>query len=477
MLAADHGGQCQSSRPLPAKGYDKRMSMSADLPDIAGYRILGELGRGGMATVYLAEQLSLQRQVALKVMRPGGQGDGDFERFLARFLREGRLLARLSRHENLCGVYDVGRAGSLAYMAMEYVAGGTLADRLHVGLAPELAWAVFRQVLEAMAVVHAVGIVHRDLKPGNVLMRGDTPILTDFGIARDVHLGPGHTTAHMIIGTPLYMAPEQIQAQPIDARADLYALGAMLHELLVGQPPFVADSAMAVCMLHLSADVPRLPAPYAGLQPLLEALLAKDREQRPRDVGGVETMIEALLLADPLLAQRLGAAGVPATAPAVGAPAAVIRETDVPAPSAHRPGWRNSVLVATLGVLLVAALSWWWLRPLPPQDPSAVAAETIIAAPAPVPAPGVLVIDARPWGRVLAVRSPDGRDWLPAGAEATPLLLELPAGDYRVEISDAGGEARRELAAAVSAGGTATLQADFGNAVSVDDYLRAAGYR
>jgi hypothetical protein len=452
------------------------MIATVDLPDIAGYRILGELGRGGMATVYRAEQVSLQREVALKVLRPGSAGDGDFERFLARFLREGRLLARLSRHENLCGVYDVGRAGDLAYMAMEYVAGGTLAERLREGLAPELAWAVFRQVLEAIAVVHAVGIVHRDLKPGNVLMRGDTPVLTDFGIARDVHLGPGHTTAHMIIGTPLYMAPEQIQAQPIDARADLYALGALLHELLAGQPPFVSDSPMAVCMLHLSADVPRLPAPYAGLQPLLEALLAKDRELRPRDVAELESMIETLLLADPVLAQRLGAEAVAAVAPVAAAEAAAERahasRTEFFVPSAHRPGWRSGALVATLGALLLTALAWWGYRPAPIEG-SLPSAEPVVAA----PVSGVLVIDARPWGRVLAVRSQDGRDWLPAGTEVTPLLLELPAGAYRVAISDARGELRRELDAAVAAGGTATLQADFGSALSADDYLRAAGYR
>jgi hypothetical protein len=453
------------------------MSVSADLPDIAGYRILGELGRGGMATVYLAEQLSLQRQVALKVLRPGAQGDGDFERFLARFLREGRLLARLSRHENLCGVYDVGRAGGMAYMAVEYVAGGTLADRLRMGLAPELAWAVFRQVLEAIAVVHAVGIVHRDLKPGNVLMRGDTPVLTDFGIARDVHLGPGHTTANLIIGTPLYMAPEQIQAQPIDARADLYALGALLHELLVGQPPYVADSPMAVCMLHLSAEVPRLPAAWAGLQPLLDALLAKDRERRPRNVAQVDAMIEALLLADPALAQRLGA--VLATA---AAPAPVVRAARAPPrvstvgpealPVPH-PRRRGRALAMTLGALLLAALAWWWRGPPWPESPVSAPVETIAAT----PVPGVLVIDARPWGRVLAVRSADGRDWLGGAAEATPLLLELPAGAYRVEISDAEGELHRQLDAAIPAGGTATLQTDFGSAASADDYLRAAGYR
>ncbi len=274
------------------------------LPQIPGYELQKELGVGGMATVYLARQTSLDRRVAIKVMRTSLREGDDGERTEKRFLREGRMLARLS-HKNVCGIFDIAKVGNIAYIAMEYIEGGTLGDHLRRGMTAAEAIGVTVQLASALAAAHALGIVHRDLKPANVMMRGRVPVLTDFGIARDLSGDRTEITGDNILGTPHYMSPEQISGKPIDGRSDVYSLGAMLYELLTGSQPYQGDSPIAVCMQHLQAPIPQLPEQFADLQPVIDRMLAKERDERLPDMASVVVALRSVLMENADLRQAL----------------------------------------------------------------------------------------------------------------------------------------------------------------------------
>lgn len=263
---------CSSTLP------DMRRS---EYPEIPGYEIKHELGSGGMATVFLAIQKSLERKVAIKVLRADDDDADDADKTERRFLREGRTLAKIT-HRNVCGIYDIAKIGNIAYIAMEYLDGGTLVEKLKSGLSVGEAIAVTVQVASALGEAHAQGIIHRDLKPANVMMRGGrVPVLTDFGIARELTGNQTKITAeNMIVGTPAYMSPEQVSGGEVDASSDVYSLGIMLYELLTGQVPYKGESPIAVCMQHLTAPLPRLPAQLVELQPIMDRMLAKKREER-----------------------------------------------------------------------------------------------------------------------------------------------------------------------------------------------------
>jgi serine/threonine protein kinase len=257
-------------------------------PSIPGFQIMRPLGSGGMAHVWLAMQTSLERKVALKLLKIA-PGD-DHERMQKRFLREARTLAKLN-HRNICAIYDIGQAGDDVYLAMEYLDGGTLLERMRGGLSLGEAIGIVVQIASGLKQAHAQGIVHRDLKPANVMMRGDTPVLTDFGVARELSAATRITIDNMIVGTPVYMSPEQAQGAEVDGRTDLYALGILLHELLTGRVPFTGDSPIAVCMQHLTAPLPILPPRFAMLQPVLDRLLAKSPADR---YDSAEAFLDAL---------------------------------------------------------------------------------------------------------------------------------------------------------------------------------------
>lgn len=244
--------------------------------EISGYRLERPIGRGGMSTVYLALQESVQREVALKVLTSSLSGE---EEFSHRFLHEARIAAGL-KHPNIVHVYDVAKAGDLHYIAMEYLSGGPLLNRRRSQLSHQEARQVLRQIGSALAYSHKRGVVHRDIKPDNILLREDgQAVLTDFGIARAID-SHRMTRTGSIVGTPHYMSPEQARGAKLDGRSDLYSLGIVLHEMLTGSVPFVADDPVAVGILHLSAPLPRLPAEHADFQPILDRLLVKDPLQR-----------------------------------------------------------------------------------------------------------------------------------------------------------------------------------------------------
>jgi eukaryotic-like serine/threonine-protein kinase len=257
---------------------------------LGDFRFIRRLGEGGMGQVYLAEQLSLQRRVALKLLRPELLSN---ETFLKRFQAEAKAVAKLT-HPHIVQVHAVGIDQGLHYMALEYVEGMNLKDYLHRKGPPELpiALTILRQVAAALVKSAELGIVHRDIKPENILITRNVEVkVTDFGLSRmageELHLTQTGTT----MGTPLYMSPEQIMGGEVDPRSDLYSLGATCYHLFTGQPPFTGDTAMAVGLRHVSDS----PTPLETLRPdlpaelvkLVHQLLAKkpeDRPQSPREV-------------------------------------------------------------------------------------------------------------------------------------------------------------------------------------------------
>lgn len=243
------------------------------------YLVQRLLGRGGMGTVYLALDPTLQRPVALKVLAPELAADPEF---VARFHREATSLARI-RHPNLVHIYAVGHDAGRHFIAMEYLRGLTVADlvRQRGPLAPPEAVRLLGQVLAALDKVHAAGIVHRDLKPANIIVDEDQrAILTDFGLAKSRH---DHTvtTGNTLLGTPEYMAPELAEGAEADFRTDVYALGVILFELVTGRVPYRGPSAIATLRQHVERPTPSAAELVPGLPPALNAAIARAMAKRP----------------------------------------------------------------------------------------------------------------------------------------------------------------------------------------------------
>jgi tetratricopeptide (TPR) repeat protein/predicted Ser/Thr protein kinase len=279
------------------------------LPDrIGGYRVLRELGRGGMGVVYLAENLGLRRQVALKVL-PGG---ADLEA-VERFQLEARAAARV-KHPNVVGVHEVGRDGERWFLAMDLVDGESLRARVQRDgpLEPREAARVVEAIARALHEAHTLGVLHRDVKPHNILLERDgTPLLADFGLARDTGQA-GITVTGEVMGTPAYMAPEQAAGDRarVDRRADVYAAGATLYEALTGQPPFQGPTALHI-LAQVTADAPRPPSSLRpGLDRELETVVLKCLEKEPAarydTAGELADDLGRWLRHEPLVARRPG---------------------------------------------------------------------------------------------------------------------------------------------------------------------------
>lgn len=235
------------------------------------YQIMRRLGRGGMADVYVALHQSLDRQVALKVLRR--QLSGDLE-YVERFRREARAAARLN-HPNIVQVYEVGRVGNCHYIAQELIDGPNLRQRVEKEgpLSPGEAILVLRAVAAALTIAHQAGITHRDIKPENLLQSEHQEIkVADFGLAR-VGGGGDLTQAGLTMGTPRYMSPEQVQGKPVDPRSDIYSLGCTLYFLLTGSPPFDGEEPLAVAIQQLQ-ETPRPLADVRGRDDVPDWLLA-----------------------------------------------------------------------------------------------------------------------------------------------------------------------------------------------------------
>lgn len=245
--------------------------------DIPGYKIIRELGYGGMATVYLALHEMLDREVALKVMAPSLVADPSFSE---RFSREAKIVAKLS-HQHIISVFDVGLSGQHHYIAMEFHSGGELKNKLTNGLEPKIAISVMEQIASALHFAHQQGYIHRDVKPENILFsRAGKSLLTDFGIARAESPSTQMTQVGAIIGTPLYMSPEQAQGEKLDGRADLYSLGVVFYEMLTGTPPYGGDSGVSIAIKHMTEPVPTLPDKFRKYQDFLALAMAKNADDR-----------------------------------------------------------------------------------------------------------------------------------------------------------------------------------------------------
>ncbi|PIB43440.1 serine/threonine protein kinase [Pseudomonas sp. 2822-15] len=359
---------------------------------IPGYDIEGEIGEGAMASVYLATQRSLERKVALKVMAAALAADPSF---CERFLREGKTLARLS-HPHTVTIHDIGNVGELYYMAMEYLPNGTLKERIAAGLTPEQGVTLIRQIASALGYAHAQGLVHRDVKPANILFRADgTAVLSDFGIAKSLDDRTQFTQAGFAVGTPSYMSPEQARGQEIDGRADLYALGVVLYEILVGKLPYNGTDALSTALAHLTEPLPELPVHHGRYQDVLRKLLAKDPAERFPDAAALLRALDQLP-ADSPEATLVRPLPIPLSFDLAGmTPVSIDIPTDKPqpqpvrqpvvTPTQHRAvseQRRGPVLalaaVAVAVALAIGGASYWWLSGSdePAKPPVAVVPKT-----------------------------------------------------------------------------------------------------
>ncbi len=319
------------------------------------YEIRSNLGHGGMGTVYRGWQRSVDREVAIKVIHPKLAADREVTK---RFLREARLSSRLSQ-PNIINVYDFGQSedGTL-YLVMELVHGRPLAHELHHGRLPiRRIKAIAMQICDALDTAHSKGIVHRDLKPGNVLILDEPPgrdllKILDFGLAKSLQESTSLVThSDAILGTPLYMPPEQILGEPSDHRADLYSLGCMLFHMAMGRPPFVG-TVDSVLKSHVREPVP----PVDGLVPadlghLIAQLMAKAPDDRPLNARRVHHQIDTLS-DDPI--------GVAQTLPDVGMASTIQPPSDLtspPPPSA--PNRRATAPVSGPSLEAPRRYRWW----------------------------------------------------------------------------------------------------------------------
>src|SRR5215207_6444120 len=252
------------------------------------YTLEARLGEGGMAAVYQSQHPQFHRPVAIKVLPPTIGQDASFR---VRFAREGQMIAGLN-HPSIIRVYDIDQADGLFYMVMDLLPGGTLEARLREG-GLDRRWSVdvIVKMAEALDYAHTRGVIHRDIKPSNILLDAESqPVLADFGIARmaQAESDPNLTAAGTVMGTPAYMAPEQLSGDQLDARSDIYALGVVLYQLLAGRAPFTGDT-MAVVTAHLTKQPQALRELVSDLPPALNAVvlqaLAKQPEHRFKSAG------------------------------------------------------------------------------------------------------------------------------------------------------------------------------------------------
>ncbi len=321
------------------------------------YEIKSELGRGGMATVYRAYDPRFEREVAVKVL-PSELLHSD-PQFRLRFEREAKIIAQLE-HTAIVPVYDVGEADGQPYFVMRYMNGGSLSERIKAGgLTLEDAARILSTIAPGLDEAHSKGIVHRDIKPSNILFdkRGN-PYISDFGIAKLSQAQAGNVTGSAIIGTPAYMSPEQAQGTEIDGRADIYALGIILFEMLTGQQPYQADTPMAVAIKHITDPVPHIrkinPQLSERVDAIIQKAMAKDKNERYATAVEMTNALQDATRHEPTKLQTKVPA--PVQAPTIKAKAPVI---------AQKKGFNALLIIApvlALGAIAVVAVGFFVLN-------------------------------------------------------------------------------------------------------------------
>ena len=272
-------------------GFENRYRFGSVV--IRGHRCIRQVGSGGMCKIYLAES---ERAGTLVVLKVFSQVPDVSERFVGfdRFLQEYEIVAGL-KHKNIVQIYDLGVADDHAYIAMEHFPAGDLRERMKQPMMPAMALKILEQIASALEAIHSVGVLHRDLKPANVMLRVDGSLcLIDFGLAKANETEASLTGTREIFGTPYYMSPEQGHAEIIDARSDLYSVGVVFYEMLIGRKPFTGSTAMEVIYKHKRADIPEIAPQFAKYEPLLRRLLAKAPEGRYQSAAELLTAIAAL---------------------------------------------------------------------------------------------------------------------------------------------------------------------------------------
>jgi eukaryotic-like serine/threonine-protein kinase len=244
-----------------------------------GYSLLHQLGDSSRATVYLAHSAALGRPVALKVSKPAA-GNGEARR---QFAREHAAISTV-RDPSVVNIYDYGVHAEREFIAMEYFPCGDLKMRLRLPLSVSESFEYAQRICAALQVIHRGGLLHRDLKPPNIMLRQDGSIvLIDFGIAKQMDSATHTTAAGVLRGSPYYMSPEQAQGLQLDQRSDLYSLGVIFYEMLSGSRPYLGSTAVAIMQLHVQGPRPPLPRALAHFEPLVERLMARDRDRRVPD--------------------------------------------------------------------------------------------------------------------------------------------------------------------------------------------------
>ena len=268
-------------------------------PSIPGYQLTGLLGHGGTAVVYRATNLSNEREVAIKIIAQSLAAHATFKK---RFVKEGRIAQSLT-HTHILPVYDIGETPDhLLYIVMALAPNGDLRQRLRQKVTPLSLLENVRHIVSALQYVHQKGFIHRDIKPENIIFSEDnTALLADFGISKATQSGDTQLTkTGMLVGTPAYMSPEQVQCLPLDGRSDLYSVGILLFEILEGKKPFAEKDIYALVLMQINTPVPPLSSRYHKVQPVVDRLLQKKPEDRYADAG---SLLEAL---DQVLAQSEG---------------------------------------------------------------------------------------------------------------------------------------------------------------------------
>lgn len=261
--------------------------------EIPGYKIQHQVGQGGMATVYLAIQESLNRSVVLKILDINGPAAN--ETLIERFLSEGRIVAALD-HPNIITIFDIGIAGDCLYISMEYVDGGDLKMRMELPISPDTALDYLAKIGSGLDAAHKKGVVHRDIKPANIMFKDEnTPLITDFGIAKQITATDNDlTSTGLFLGSPNYVSPEQADGIEIDGRADIYSLGCLFYEMLTGNKPYISATIFDVVIQHKQAPVPVFEKDLAEFQPLLDKMMAKNRDDRFNDAAEMVKAIKKL---------------------------------------------------------------------------------------------------------------------------------------------------------------------------------------
>jgi len=260
-------------------------------PLIKGYRFLKKLSRSSHSSVYLAERESTGAKVVLKVLQQIPDVNDESIAAFDRFLQEYELIAEID-HPNIVKIHDLGVADDHAHIAMEYLDAGDMRQRINEGIIAPVAVQYLRQIASALAQVHQVGILHRDLKPGNIMLRRDNTVaLIDFGLAKRLRLQMEITGSGEIFGTPYYMSPEQGHGNSVDERSDIYSLGVIFYEMLTGEKPYQADTAMGIIYKHARAPIPLLPARLAEFQSLINMMLAKEPRDRLQHADDVQAWL------------------------------------------------------------------------------------------------------------------------------------------------------------------------------------------